>query len=90
MAHTNQAKKRVRQTLKRTARNRARKNRVRTFIRGFEESLGTKDAATAEAAFRSAESEIMRGVSKGVMRKKTASRKVSRLHKQMKAVSAKA
>ncbi len=90
MAHTNQAKKRVRQTLKRTARNRARKNRVRTFVRGFEETLDTKDGAKAEAAFRSAESEIMRGVTKGVMRKKTASRKVSRLHKQLKALAAKA
>lgn len=89
MAHTNQAKKRVRQTLKHTARNRARKNRVRTFIRGFEEALETKDGTKAEAAFRSAESEIMRGVSKGVMRKKTAARKVSRLHKQLKATAAK-
>ncbi len=90
MAHTNQAKKRVRQTLKRTVRNRARKSRVRTFIRGVEEALDTKDGAQAEVAFRSAASEIMRGVTKGVMRKKTASRKVSRLHKRLKALSANA
>ena len=90
MAHTLQAKKRVRQTLKRTARNRARKNRVRTFIRGFEEVFDTKDGPKAAIALRAAESEIMRGVTKGVMRKKTASRKVSRLHKRLKALSAQA
>jgi len=90
MAHSNQAKKRIRQTLKRTARNRARKNRVRTFVRGLEEALGSNDSAAAEAAFRTAESELMRGVSKGVMRKKTASRKISRLHKRLKALQSNA
>lgn len=90
MATTSQAKKRVRQTLKRTARNRARKNRVRTFLRHFEDAMAVSDGAKAESAFRSAESEIMRGASKGVVRKKTASRKVSRMHKSLKAIAAKA
>lgn len=86
MAHTLQAKKRVRQSVKRTARNRARMNRVRTYLRSVEEALGSGDASKAEAAFRSAESVLMRGVSKGVVRKQTAARKVSRLHKRVKAL----
>jgi small subunit ribosomal protein S20 len=88
MAHTAQAKKRVRQTAKRTARNRARMNRVRTYLRHFEEAVATGDGAKAEAAFRGAQSELMQGVSKGILRKTTAARKVSRLHKHLKAVSA--
>jgi len=87
MAHTLQAKKRVRQTLKRTARNRARLNRVRTYLRHLEEAISAGDASKAETAFRSAESVLMRGVTKGVVRKQNASRKVSRLHKRLKAMT---
>lgn len=88
MAHTLQAKKRVRQSVKRTARNRSRMNRVRTYLRNLEEAISAGDAGKAEAAFRTAESVLMRGVTKGVVRKQTASRKVSRLHKRLKALSA--
>jgi small subunit ribosomal protein S20 len=77
------AKKRVRTTAKRTAVNQARKTRIRTFMRKVEEAIATGDKKTATAALKAAEPEIMRGVSKGVTHKNTASRKVSRLTKRV-------
>lgn len=77
------AKKRVRQTAKRTAVNHARKSRIRSFTRKVEEALEKGDRAQAEAALRAAEPEIMRGVSKGVLHKNTGCRKVSRLTKRL-------
>jgi len=83
------AKKRVRTTAKRTAQNTSRKTRVRGFIRKVEEALSSGDAAKAKAAMQAAEPEIMRGVSKGVLHKNTASRKVSRLSKRVAALGKK-
>lgn len=77
------AKKRVRQTAKRTAINHARKSRIRTYTREVEEALAKGDRAAAEAALKAAEPEIMRGVSKGVIHKNTGARKVSRLTKRL-------
>lgn len=77
------AKKRVRTTAKRTAVNQARKTRIRTFMRKVEEAIATGDKKAASAALKAAEPEIMRGVSKGVTHKNTASRKVSRLTKRV-------
>lgn len=77
------AKKRVRQTVKRTAVNHARKSRIRNFTRKVEEALAKGDRSAAEAALKAAEPEIMRGVSKGVVHKNTGSRKVSRLTKRI-------
>ncbi len=77
------AKKRVRQTVKRTAVNHARKSRIRNFTRKVEEALAKGDRGAAEAALKAAEPEIMRGVSKGVVHKNTGSRKVSRLTKRI-------
>ncbi|MFL6691311.1 MAG: 30S ribosomal protein S20 [Alphaproteobacteria bacterium] len=73
------AKKRVRTIKKRTAINHARKSRVRTFTRKVEEAIAASDKSAAVAALKAAEPEIMRGASKGVVHKNTASRKVSRL-----------
>ncbi len=77
------AKKRMRQTEKRTAVNHARKSRIRTITRTVEEALQAGDKAAAEAALKAAEPEIMRGVSKGVIHKNTGARKVSRLTKRV-------
>jgi small subunit ribosomal protein S20 len=77
------AKKRARQTVKKTAVNHARKSRIRNFTRKVEEALAKGDKTTAEAALKAAEPEIMRGVSKGVVHKNTARRKVSRLTKRL-------
>jgi small subunit ribosomal protein S20 len=86
MAHTVSAKKRIRQTERRTARNRMRKSRVRTFVRTVEEAITAGDKAVAEAAFKAAMPELHRGVSKGVMHKNTAARKLSRLSARIKAL----
>ena len=77
------AKKRVRQTEKRTAVNHARKSRIRSTIRKVEEAVKTGDKAAAEAALKAAEPEIMRGVAKGVIHKNAGARKVSRLTKRV-------
>ena len=79
MANSPQARKRIRQTERRTDVNRARRGRIRTFIKGVEKALEAGDAAAATEALKLAEPEVMRGVSKGVLAKNTASRKISRL-----------
>lgn len=87
MANTPQSKKRVRQTERRTVRNRDRRSRVRGFVKKVEEAVAAGDGDAAQAAFKAAEPELMRGVSKGILKKNTASRKVSRLSTQVKALS---
>jgi small subunit ribosomal protein S20 len=79
MANTKSAKKMVRKIARRTEVNKARRSRIRTFVRKVEEALATGDKKAASAALKAAEPEIMRGVSKGVLQKNAASRKVSRL-----------
>ena len=83
MPNIDSSKKRVRTTTKRTAINQARNTRIRTFTRKVEEAISSGDHKNAAAALKVAESEIMRGVSKGVTHKNTASRKVSRLSKRV-------
>jgi small subunit ribosomal protein S20 len=87
MANSPQAKKRVRQTARRTAVNKARRSRVRTFIRKVEEAIAAGDQAAAREALRQAQPEIMRGAGKRVLHKNTASRKVSRLNSRIKALA---
>ena len=88
MANTRSAKKMTRKIAKRTDINRARRSRMRTFVRKVEEALATGDAATAADALKAAEPEIMRAAQKGIVHKNTASRKVSRLAIRVKALSA--
>ena len=87
MANTPQSKKRAGQTERRTAVNKARRSRIRTFLRKVEEAIasGNKDAAVD--ALRAAQPELMRGVTKGVFHKNTASRKMSRLSARVKAIA---
>ena len=84
MANTPGAKKAIRKIERRTEVNKARRSRLRTFIRKFEEALASGDAGVAKTAFVEAQSELMRSVSKGVVHKNTGSRKVSRLAAQLK------
>jgi small subunit ribosomal protein S20 len=84
MANNPGAKKAIRKIEHRTEVNKARRSRVRTFLRQFEEALAGGDASAAKAAFVSAQSELMRAVGKGVLHRNTGSRKVSRLHRQLK------
>jgi small subunit ribosomal protein S20 len=88
MANTTSAKKMTRKIAKRTDINRARRSRMRTFVRKVEEALATGDSATATAALKAAEPEIMRAAQKGIVHKNNASRKVSRLATRVKALSA--
>lgn len=87
MANTPQAKKRANQNEKRFAINKARRSRIRTFLRKVEEAIASGDKEAATAALRAAQPEIMRGVTKGVYHKNTASRKVSRLASRVKAIA---
>ena len=84
MANNPGARKAIRKIARRTEVNKARRSRVRTFVRKFEEALTNGDATLAKAAFVEAQSELMRAVSKGVVHKNTGSRKVSRLAAQLK------
>jgi small subunit ribosomal protein S20 len=86
-SHTS-AEKRVRQTARRTAVNKNRKSQVRSAVRKVEDALAAGDAVAAAAALKTAEPAIMRGVSKGVVHKNTASRKVSRLNARLKTLKA--
>lgn len=87
MANSEQSKKRARQSETRYAVNKARRSRVRTYIRKVEEALAAGDAAAAEEALKNAQPELMRGVSKGILHKNTASRKVSRLTSRVKTLA---
>jgi small subunit ribosomal protein S20 len=87
MANTPGSKKAVRKIEARTAVNRARRSRVRTFLRRFDEAVAAGDPKIAADAFRDAQAELMRAVSKGVVHKNTGSRKVSRLAAQLKKVA---
>lgn len=77
------AKKRVSTSTKRATINHARKTRIGTFVRKVEEAITAGDKTAAAAALKAAEPEIMRGVTKGTLHKKTGSRKVSRLTKRV-------
>jgi small subunit ribosomal protein S20 len=81
MANHKSAEKRIRQTEKRTEVNRARVSRIRTFVKKVELALEAKDKAGASEAFKAAEPEMQRGVTKGVLHRNTVSRKLSRLAK---------
>ena len=89
MANTPQSKKRARQIERRTDVNKARRSRIRTFLRKVEEAIASGDADAAKAALQAAQPELMRGVTKGVYHKNTASRKISRLASRVKAVASK-
>ncbi len=88
MANTPSAKKAIRKIERRTAVNRNRRSRMRTFTRKVEEAIERGEKAAAEAAFRAAQPERMRAAQKGVLHKNTASRKVSRLAKRISALPA--
>jgi small subunit ribosomal protein S20 len=87
MANTAQSKKRARQSEARYAVNKARRSRIRTFLRKVEEAIASGDADVAAAALKAAQPELARGVSKGVLHKNTVSRKISRLASRVKTVA---
>jgi small subunit ribosomal protein S20 len=87
VAHHRSAKKRIRQTEKRTAINRSRISRIKTFMRKVESALAQGNYTAAESAFAQAEPEIRRGVTRGVLHLNNASRKISRLARRVRALA---
>ncbi|MCY6382828.1 30S ribosomal protein S20 [Hoeflea prorocentri] len=88
MANTASAKKATRKIARRTEVNKNRRSRVRGFIRKVEEAIASGDKDAAADALRKAQPELMRAATKGVVHRNTASRKVSRLARRVKAISA--
>jgi small subunit ribosomal protein S20 len=86
MANSPQAKKRARQNARRLEINKARRSRIRTYLRAVEEAIASGDKDAAAAALKAAQPELMRGVTKGVYHKNTAARKMSRLAARVKAI----
>ena len=87
MANHKSAEKRARQTERRTAVNRARTSRIKTFVKKVETAIAGGDKSAAAEALRTAQPEIQRGVAKGVVHKNTAARKLSRLSARIKSLS---
>jgi len=88
MAQHQSAKKRIRRNEKRRQINHARISRVRTFLKRVEAAIAAGDKEAATAAFKAAQPELHRGVTRGVVHKNTAARKLSRLSKSIKALAA--
>lgn len=87
MANTPSAKKAARRIARRTEVNTARRSRIRNFMRKVEEAIASGDAKSAQEALKSAQPEIMRAVTKGIVHKNTASRKISRLASRVKSLA---
>jgi small subunit ribosomal protein S20 len=86
MANHASARKRVRRNERRDVINTNRLSRMRTFIKKVEMALAGGNAQEAEQALRDAQPEIQRGVVKGLLKKNTAARKISRLSARVKAL----
>ena len=88
MANTASARKRIRQTARRTERNQARKSRMRTFVKKVELAIAGGDKDAAAVALRAAQPEMQRAAGKGVIHANTVSRKISRLAARIKSITA--
>ena len=88
MANTASAKKAVRKIAARTEVNKANRTRMRSFVRKAEEAIASGDKAAADVALKAAQPEIMKAVTRGILKKNTAARKVSRLTKRAKSLTA--
>ena len=87
MANSRQAEKRIRQTAKRTERNIARRSRMRTYVKRVETAIASGDQSAAGEALKLAQAELDRAAQKGVLKRNTAARKVSRLNARVKALA---
>ncbi len=83
MANTLTTKKNIRVTARRTAINRSRKSRIKSFQRKVEEAIALKDKELAKQVFRQYESELAKGSTKGVYKKNTIARKLKNLYKKV-------
>ena len=87
MANTPQSKKRARQNERKLEVNKARRSRIRTFLKKVEEAITSGDKSAANTALKSVQPELMRGVTTGVYKKNTAARKMSRLSSRVKSLT---
>jgi small subunit ribosomal protein S20 len=87
MANTKSAKKAVRKIERRTIVNRSRRSQMRTYVRKFDEAVASGDTTAAATALQEAAPLVMRAAQKGILHKNTASRKVSRMTKQLKGLA---
>ena len=87
MANTSSAKKAARQAIRRTEMNKSRSSRVKGEVRKIEEAIASGDKVKAVAALKAVEPVLVRGAQKGVLHKKAASRKVSRLTHRVKSMA---
>ncbi|HEX6957170.1 MAG TPA: 30S ribosomal protein S20 [Ferrovibrio sp.] len=87
MAQHKSAEKRARQTKKRTVVNRARRSKVRTAVKKLETAIASGDKTAAQAAFKEAQPALDKSVSKGAVKRRTASRKLSRLNARIKSMA---
>jgi small subunit ribosomal protein S20 len=87
MANHKSAEKRIRSNARRHDVNQARVSRIRTFVKRVETAIASGDKSAAQEAFKAAQPEMQRGVSKGVLHANTVSRKLSRLSHRIKALS---
>ena len=87
MANTSSAKKAARKMIRKTEINKNRRSRLKSEVRAVEEAIESGDSGKAAAALKAAQPLLMRTAQKGMMSKKTASRKVSRLSKRVKALA---
>ncbi len=84
MANHKSAEKRIRQTEKRTERNRYYRTRIKNITKAVREAISNKDLEKANETFKVANQELHKFVSKGIIKKNTAARKVSRLNSEIK------
>jgi len=87
MAHHASAKQRIRRNTRRTEINQRRISRIRTFVKKVEAAIDSGNRDAASLAFRAAQPEMHRGVSKGVLQSNTVNRRLSRLSARIKAMS---
>ncbi len=88
MANTASAKKRIRQTARRTARNRSDMSRLRSFVKKVEQAIGAGSEPEARAALKALQPELARAATKGLVHRNLVARKLSRLSKRVKATGA--
>ena len=88
MAHTIQARKRIRQNATNMEQNRDRRSKMRTAVKNFEKAIAASDKDLIATTFKTAMSELHTAVSKGIVKKQTASRKISRMAAAIKRTAA--
>jgi small subunit ribosomal protein S20 len=88
MAHHKSAKKRILQTAKKTERNRYYRTKLKNIVKAVRSAAEAGDKVAAQEAFKVANRQLHSFVSKGFLKKQTASRKISRLHKLVNSIEA--